>query len=240
MLRNKTVFISGGTGSIGQAICKTCARYGASVIFSFHRNEEAARRLLEEIPGSRNISINLLDCADIETKIAALYSSDISIDALVNNAGVSQVMPFSLIEEEDFDLLMDVNVKGTFFLTKHIVRKMIKNRQGAIVNIGSIAGQRMYEVPIHYATAKAAISGFTYSLASELRKYAVRVNSIVPGIISGGISAGIPEELRRDFISHCAAGRAGSPDDVAELAAFLVSERSSYINGQNITIDGGI
>jgi 3-oxoacyl-[acyl-carrier protein] reductase len=240
MLNNKTVFISGGTGSIGRMISKTCARYGATVIFSYHSNEKKAQELLHEIPGSRNIRINLLDCADIATKIEALYASGVSIDALVNNAGTSQVMPFSLIEEEDYDLLMDVNVKGTFFLTKNIVRKMIKNRKGVIVNIGSIAGQRMYEVPVHYATAKAAVSGFTFALASELRKYKIRVNSIVPGLIEGGISAGIPEELRNEFVSHCASGRPGTPEEVAELVAFLASERSSYINGQNITIDGGI
>ena len=195
---------------------------------------------MREIPGSINIRINLLDCADITAKIEALYASGVSVDALINNAGASQVMPFSLIEEEDYDLLMDVNVKGTFFLTKNIVRKMIKNRKGVIVNIGSIAGQRMYEVPVHYATAKAAISGFTFALASELRKYKIRVNSIVPGLIEGGISRGIPEELRNEFISHCASGRPGTPEEVAELVAFLASERSSYINGQNITLDGGI
>jgi NAD(P)-dependent dehydrogenase (short-subunit alcohol dehydrogenase family) len=240
MLDGKTVFVSGGTGSIGEAVCRVCAQNKASVIFSYHTNEKKADELLGEIPGSRKIRINMLDLRDIAAKTDELFASVGVVDALINNAGISQVMPYSLMEEEDYDLMMDMNVKGTFFLTRHFVRMMIRNKKGSIVNIGSIAGNRMYEVPVHYAVSKAAITGFTFSLASELKRYAIRVNSVVPGLIDGGISRGIPDNLRADFVSHCAAGRAGTPMEVAELVAFLASDRASYINGQNIMIDGGI
>jgi 3-oxoacyl-[acyl-carrier protein] reductase len=240
MLEGKTVFVSGGTGAIGEAICRICAGYGARVIFSYHRNEDKASALSSEISGSTAVCINMRDLKDIDEKCSSLAKEIESVDALINNAGVSQVMPFSLLEEEDYDMLMDINVKGTFFLTKQLVRPMIRRKKGAIVNIGSIAGHRMYDVPVHYALSKAALAGFTYSLASELKKFNIRVNSIVPGLVEGGISKGIPDEMRNDFISHCASGRPCRPEEIGELAAFLASDKCSYINGQNILVDGGI
>jgi len=240
MFQNKTVFVSGGTGYIGSAIVKKFAKAGASVFFSYNRNKEAADKITAEILNTHSIKIDLLNIEDIKLKISELYKKLEKIDILINNAGASQVMPFALIEEDDFDYIIDTNIKGTFFVTKEIVRKMIKFRSGVIVNIGSIAGQRMLEVPVHYALSKAAISGFTMSLAVELKKFNIRVNSIVPGLIDGGISKAIPEELRADFNKHCALGRGGKSDEVADLAIFLASEKSSYINGQNIFIDGGI
>jgi 3-oxoacyl-[acyl-carrier protein] reductase len=240
MLEGKTVFVSGGTGAIGEAICRICAGYGARVIFSYHRNEDKASALSADIPGSTAVCINMRDLKDIDAKCSSLAKEIESIDALINNAGVSQVMPFSLLEEEDYDMMMDINVKGTFFLTKQLVRPMIRRKKGAIVNIGSIAGHRMYDVPVHYALSKAALAGFTYSLASELKKFNIRVNSIVPGLVEGGISKGIPDEMRNDFISHCASGRPCRPEEIGELAAFLASDKCSYLNGQNILVDGGI
>ena len=240
MLSGKTAFVSGGTGKIGESICRIFASYGAKVIFSYSKNSERAEKMMNEIPGSRAIRMNVRDLADIEAKIGSLYGEIETIDVLVNNAGVSQIMPFSLMEEEDFDLTMDVNVKGTFFLTKAVSRRMIKHKKGCIISIGSIAGHRMYDVPVHYAVSKAAISGLTFALASELKKFNIRVNSIVPGMIEGGVAEGIPDELKKDFLTHCAAGRAGSSDEVAELAAFIASDKAPYINGQNIMIDGGI
>jgi NAD(P)-dependent dehydrogenase (short-subunit alcohol dehydrogenase family) len=162
------------------------------------------------------------------------------VDILVNNAGITQVMPFALIEEEDWDKTMDVNVKGMFLVTKAFARGMIRRRKGAIVNLGSLAGMRVLEVPVHYATAKSAVVGFTLSLARELARYSVRVNAVVPGMLSGGVSSNIPDKQREDYLQHCTLGRAGTPEEVAELVAFLASDRASYINAQAIHIDGGV
>ena len=240
MLNGKTVFVSGGTGYLGSEICRKAAHYGAQVIFSFHSSKEKAEQLQKEIPGSAAIPINVLDVKDIKNKIEKLYSETEKIDVLINNAGIAQVMPMTLVEEEDVDLMMDVNIKGVFFVTKNIVKGMIRNKSGVIVNTGSIAGTRMYDVPVTYAMTKAAIQGLTFSLAVELKRFGIRVNAVVPGLMDGGVGMGVPESLKQDFISHCAAGRLGKAADVAELVCFLASERSSYINGQNIAIDGGV
>jgi 3-oxoacyl-[acyl-carrier protein] reductase len=240
MLDHKVVFVSGGTGFIGTAICQACVDYGAQVIFSYYQQVEKAQALAKSLRNCRNVQINLKDVNDINQKIDKIYQEIDKIDVLVNNAGISQVLPFAMLEEEDLDDTLAVNVKGTVFLTKAVARRMIKHKRGVIINIGSIAGQRMLEVPVHYALSKAAISGFTYALAAEFKRFNIRVNSVVPGLIEEGISRYIPDDLKADFNKHCAAGRPGSGREVAEVVCFLASDRASYINGQNICVDGGI
>jgi NAD(P)-dependent dehydrogenase (short-subunit alcohol dehydrogenase family) len=240
MLEGKIVFVSGGSGYLGSAICETCAHYGAKVYFSYNKNEEEANALMERIEGSKGIKINLKDVNDINEKIGQLHKEIEQFDILVNNAGVSQVMPFAMLEENDLDFMLDINVKGAVFLTKAVMRRMIKNRKGAIVNIGSIAGHRLLDVPVHYAVTKAAISGLTCSLAPHLKKYGVRVNSVVPGLLEDGVARGVPDANVEDYNDHCAVGRVGTAREVAEVVCFLASDRASYVNGQNIFVDGGL
>lgn len=240
MLNNKIIFISGGTGYIGEAICRLAASYGAKVIFSWNTNEEKAAKLSNEIADSKAVKINLRNAADIRSKIENLYRENNKIDILVSNAGISQVMPFSMLEEDDLDMMFDINIKGGLLLTKAVVRGMIRHKSGSIVNIGSIAGHRIFDVPVHYAASKAAVAGITLSLVNELKHFNIRVNSVVPGLIEDGVSRGIPKDLRDDFNKHCAAGRAGTGKEVAEAVCFLASDRASYINGQSLSVDGGI
>ncbi len=240
MLENKIVFVSGGTGYIGSAICKVCSDYGAKVIFSYYKNKDQATELKSELKSAIDIQLDINDVKEIKDKIYNLNQEIDKIDILINNAGVSQVMPFSLLEESDLDFILDTNVKGTFFLTKEIVRKMIKYKTGSIVNIGSIAGHRILDVPVHYALSKSAISGFTFSLAAELKRFNIRVNSVVPGMLEDGVAKGIPDELREDYLKHCLIGRPGKGKEVAEVVCFLASDKASYINGQNLFVDGGI
>jgi NAD(P)-dependent dehydrogenase (short-subunit alcohol dehydrogenase family) len=239
MLTNKNVLVTGGSGYIGSEICRTLREYNAHVFFSYNRNQEKAEKLATET-GSRAIQMNIENVAEIKSRIEQLTTEIGHIDILVNNAAISQILPLSMLDEEDVDKVLNVNLKGTLFVTKFVIKSMIRNKRGSIVNMGSIAGHRILDVPVTYAMTKAAISGFTISLASELRKFGIRVNSVVPGMIEGGVSVGVPEELKADFIKHCVTGRVGKAREVAELVCFLASDKASYINSQNIMIDGGI
>lgn len=244
MLEGKVVLVSGGTGAIGSAACLAAARYGADVGFSFHRNEAKAAALQASIEGLGRRCVAggaaATDGAAIRALCARVEAELGPVDVLVNNLGAAQVMPFALIDEEDWDDALAVNLKGLFLFTKAVVRGMIRRRAGVVVNIGSVGGHRMVEVPVHYATAKAAVTGFTLSLAKELSRYGIRVNEVRPGLIDGGVGANASERQRADYEGFCALRRVGTPDEVAEAIAFVASDRASYVNGQAIVVDGGL
>jgi 3-oxoacyl-[acyl-carrier protein] reductase len=244
MLKGRTAFVTGGTGAIGAATVRCLASHGARVAFSFHARADQAAQLETELTSPdqsvKGFALDLLDAAAMMPLAEKVERELGPVDILVNNAGVTQVLPFALIEEEDWDQVMDVNVKGLFLVTKAFIRPMIRRKRGAIVNLGSLAGMRVLEVPVHYATAKSAVVGFTLSLAREMSRYGIRVNAVVPGLLTEGVSRLVPEAQRLDYEAHCTLGRAGTPAEVAELVAFLASDRAGYINAQAIHIDGGI
>ncbi len=244
MLKGRTAFVTGGSGAVGAAVVRCMAGHGARVAFSYHSQPEKALALQEELCAGgfdvRAYPLDVLNGAQAQ-HLAATIEQDLGpVDILVNNAGLTQVMPFALIEEEDWDLMMNVNVKGMFLVTKAFVRPMIRRQRGAIVNLGSLAGVRVLEVPVHYATAKSAVMGFTLSLAREMARYQIRVNAVVPGLLTDGVSEHVPDKQRIDYEQHCTLGRAGTPAEVAELVAFLASDRAAYINAQAIQVDGGL
>ncbi|OGK12400.1 MAG: hypothetical protein A2W80_09670 [Candidatus Riflebacteria bacterium GWC2_50_8] len=240
MLNGKTVFITGGTGYIGSELVRVFAGYGAHVIFSYNRSADKAEKLKSEVASCESVKMNMSDVKEITSVIEQIYKDHEKIDILVNNAAISQIMPLAMLDEEDVDAVLAINMKGLIFVTKAVVRGMIRNKVGVIINMGSIAGQRILDVPLTYAMTKAAVNGMTYSLAAELKRFNIRVNSVIPGLLAGGVARGVPDDLRDDFVKHCAAGRAGTAADIAELTAFLASDKASYINGQNIASDGGI
>jgi len=244
MLEGRTAFVTGGSGAVGGAIVRVLAREGCTVAFSYRtRRDEAAeleRQLTDAGAPVRAFPLDVLDAAACG-ELAERIERDLApVDVLVNNAGIAQVMPFALIEEDDWDTVMDVNVKGTFLVTKAFLRGMIRRQAGSVVNLGSLAGMRVLEVPVHYATAKAAIAGFTLSLAREVARYGIRVNAVVPGLLEGGVGANIPAKQKEEYCRYCTLSRPGRPEEVAELVAFLASDRSSYINAQAVFVDGGI
>ena len=244
MLKGKTAFVTGGTGAVGQAIVRILAREGAGVAYSYNRHQDQALELDRELGDlGRQVRSYALDVQNGPAAVALAEQVERElgpVHILVNNAGISQVLPFALIEEEDWDQTMDVNVKGMFLVTKAFVRGMIRRKQGNVVNMGSLAGMRVLEVPVHYATAKAAVVGFTLSLARELSRYNIRVNAVVPGMLTDGVSVDVPPKQREEYNRYCLMSRAGRPEEVAEVIAFLASDRSSYVNAQAIFIDGGI
>lgn len=162
------------------------------------------------------------------------------MDVLVNNAGVSQNLPLALIEEEDFGRVMDVNVKGTFLMSKVVLRGMIRRKAGVILNIGSLAGVRMIEAPIHYSASKAAIVGLTRAMAKEVARHNVRVVSLAPGLLEDGMGKNLPDHRLQDYLKHCSLGRLGTLVEAARAAVFLVSDRNTYMSGETVVLDGGV
>jgi 3-oxoacyl-[acyl-carrier protein] reductase len=242
--KDKTAFVTGGSGAVGRAIVRVLAHEGYRVAYSYHSGRDAARQLDRELATQAlPVTSFCLDVTDGQAVMA--LAEDVErdlgpVDVLVNNAGIAQVLPFVMIEEADWDRMMDVNLKSMFLVTKAFVRGMIRRQRGSIINVGSLAGVRMLEVPVHYAAAKSAVTGFTLALAKELGRYGVRVNAVVPGMLDEGVSSNVPDKQKQQYESHCALSRVGTCAEVAQLVAFLASNRSSYVNGQSIQVDGGI
>ncbi|MCB1193934.1 MAG: SDR family oxidoreductase [Leptospiraceae bacterium] len=236
---SKTVVITGGSGAVGRALVKLYVAEGFQTAFTYNQNEDSANQLIKET-NALAIKANLTNQNDVDNVIRKVIEKFQQIDILINNAGKVQIMPLALIEEEDWDDIIAANLKSMFLMTKGVVRNMIQRKQGIIINIGSIAGHRMLEVPVHYATAKAGVSGFTLSLATELSRYNIRVNEVIPGLLTQGVGKNVPEKELSHYTEHTSLGRPGEPEEVADLVFYLTSEKSKYINAQSIHINGGI
>ena len=242
LLKGKNILVTGGSRGLGRSLCVTFAREGANVAFNYTRDETGASETQNQAGASgfqiRAIKASVLDKDAIREMIAQIEKEWGGLDVLVNNAGISQMLPMALLEEEDWDAVMDINVKGVYLVTRMALRGMIRRRSGKILNIGSVAGIRMIESPVHYAASKAAIKGFTESLAKEMGRYGITVNSIAPGILEGGMGDSLPSYRLKDYLSHCSLGRVGAFSEISEAAAFMVSDENSYMNGATLLMDG--
>ncbi|MDR3213473.1 MAG: SDR family oxidoreductase [Azoarcus sp.] len=235
----KSVFVTGGSGALGSAIVRKMTAFGWRVAFCYNKSEDKAKALTTET-GAFAVRANLEDEADT-ARMAEKLEAEFGVpDALVNNAGKTSIMPFALLEAEDWDAAMSVNLKSMFLATHALIRGMIRRRSGVIVNMSSIAGQRILGVPVTYAASKSGVVGFTLGLAREVAAYGIRVNAISPGMLDDGVSANIPEQEKNEYLRYCLAGRPGTCGEVADLVEFLCSDRASYINAQLIHINGGI
>jgi NAD(P)-dependent dehydrogenase (short-subunit alcohol dehydrogenase family) len=243
-LSGRHALVTGGSRGLGRAIAIALARRGARVAFSYNRHEEAAAEATRAIAAlggeGRSFRASVLDTAATAQMVRELESAWGAIDILVNNAAISQNLPLALLEEEDFDKVMDVNVKGTYLTSRAVLRGMIRRKAGVVLNIGSLAGVRMIEAPIHYCASKAAIVGLTQALAKEVARHNVRVVCLAPGLLEDGVGRNLPEHRLADYLHHCALGRVGRFDEVAEMAAFMVSDANGYMTGETIVMDGGV
>jgi 3-oxoacyl-[acyl-carrier protein] reductase len=238
-MMSNSVLVTGGSGALGSAIVRRFRSENRRVAFTYRNGLSSAEKLAEET-GAVPLHADLTKSEDVQEAVGRAEELLGGIDVLVNNAGATQVMPFALIEEADWDEMIAANLKSLFLVTHAACRGMIARKHGIIINIGSLAGHRMLEVPVHYATAKAGVSGFTIALAKELSRYGIRVNSVVPGLLDDGIGRMVPEKQAAEYMRYCAAGRAGSVTEAAEVVAFLAGEGAAYVNAQNIFVDGGI
>ena len=252
-LTDKRCLITGGSRGLGLAMCTVFAQAGARVAFTHTRDDDcarAARTAIEraaresdrssEVHEVYSFQGSVADSGHVKDTVAALVDSWGGIDVLINNAGINQVYPLALLEEDDWDRVMDVNVKGPYLFSRAVVKHMIRARRGHILNIGSFASERMVDSPLHYATAKSALRGMTEALAMAVGKHGIQVNLLAPGLLDVGMSTMLPRRAMNDYLAECALGRVGTADEVALTAAFLVSDENSFMTGAKLVLDGGL
>ncbi|WAW14291.1 3-oxoacyl-[acyl-carrier-protein] reductase [Peptostreptococcus equinus] len=243
-IEKKVAFVTGGSRGIGRAIVEKFAEEGYVVGFSYINSKEVANELINELK-NKNMEVfalkfdvsNYVDCCE---KFEYIYEKYGNIDVLVNNAGITKDKLFIRMSEEDFDKVTNTNLKGVFNCIKQVAKKMTKKRSGAIINMSSLAGIVGNVGQANYSATKAGVIGMTKTLAAELGPYGVRVNAIAPGFIKTDMTDKIPENIKDKIISSIPLKIIGYPSDIANLAYFLASDQAKYINGQTISVDGGL
>ncbi len=243
-LTGKVALVTGASRGIGKAIAKKLAKYNATVIINYSGNEINAKKTLNEIKElGKNAEIYKCDISnfnDVEEMIKSIVQKYNKIDILINNAGITKDGLIMRMSEEDFDCVIDVNLKGTFNCIKHVSRQMIKQRSGCIVNMSSIVGIAGNAGQVNYSASKAGIIGITKSVSKELASRGITVNAIAPGYIDTDMTKVLSEEIKQDILKTVPLKRMGTVEDVANTVLFLVSDYASYITGQVICVDGGM
>ncbi len=243
LLEGKRAFITGGTRGIGAAICEVFAREGADVAFNYNSRDDLATEIRAKIEalGRRALSFKVsvtdrLGMKKVTREIVELWGG---IDVLVNNAAINRGDNFATTTDRAWDEVIHTNIDSLFAVTKPIYKKMIRQRSGSILNITSIGAMRALPTAVHYATSKAAMIGFTKCLSREAGTFGVKVNAIAAGIFDTELAAALPERLLQMHAFWASAGRLGRPEELAEYAAFMVSDRNSFMNGEVVIVDGG-
>ena len=232
------VLISGGSRGIGRACVEKFIKNGDSVAFIYKSNHSAAREVADSF-GATAI------CADLSSSNEATRAIDDAvaalggIDVLINNAGISQIKLFTDITDEDWENMIGSNLSSAFYLTRATLPFMISQKQGRIINIGSMWGKVGASCEVHYSASKSALRGMTLALAKEVGLSGITVNMIEPGVIATEMNASLSEEILTELANETPLGKIGQPHDVAALALFLASENASFITGQIIGVDGG-
>jgi len=242
-LKGKVAIVTGGSRGIGRAICLRLAQEGCDVIVNYVRHREKAIEVVKEIKmiGRRSIAIkaDISEFAQVNRMVKATVQEFGRIDILVNNAGVYSERLLTELSEEEWDRTIRVNLKGIFNCCKSTVAHMISQKSGSILSISSIDGKQGFQGDTHYSASKAAVIGFTMSLAKELAKYNIRVNAVAPGEIITDMTKDDIGKYGNEFLKQIPMGRFGKPEEVAAVVAFLVSDDASYITGETINVNGG-
>jgi 3-oxoacyl-[acyl-carrier protein] reductase len=243
LLEGKRVFITGGTRGIGAAMCDIFAREGADIAFNYNSRDDLAETISQKIRAHQRrahaFKVSVTDRVGLKRLTRQLVEEWGGIDILVNNAAINRGDNFATTTDRAWDEVINTNVNGLFAVTKPIYKQMIRQRRGAILNITSIGAIRALPTSVHYATSKAAVIGFTKCLSREAATFGVTVNAIAAGIFDTDLAHTLPERLLQMHDFWVARGRLGRPEELAEYAAFMVSDRNSFMNGEVVIVDGG-
>ncbi len=243
-LEGKRCIVTGGSRGLGRAMCEAFADAGAKVAFTYRtdtQDAEATRASLQA-RGCEPLVFqgDVSDSAHVKDAIAAIGKAWGGVDVLVNNAGITQILPIALLEEADFDAVIATNVKGPYLWSRAVLRSMIRAKTGHILNIGSFASERVIEAPVHYAAAKSALRGMTEALAREVGRYNIKVNLLSPGLLDCGLARMLPKHRVQEYVAQASLGRLGTAAEVAQIATFLVSDDNSFMAAAKIVADGGL
>lgn len=241
---SRRVLVTGGSRGLGRALCLGFAETGARVAFTFHDHDDDAeetRKLLVQAGCDPLVFRgDVADKAHATSTIAALKDEWGGLDVLVNNASLIQVLPIALLEEDDWDRVMDVNVKGAYLFTRAALRLMIRQRSGRVLSIGNFGIERVLDTPVHYAASKGALLAFSRALAREVGRYGITVNVLSPGLMETGLGQILPRHRVEQYLDQCGLSRLATTEEIAELAIFLTSEDSSFTTAAHVVADGGV
>ena len=245
MIEKRIALVTGGMGGIGEAICQELFKQDLQIIATYNRggNHESARHWQEkQKKAGYQFAIAYVDVANFtscETMINKVLNEIGSIDILVNNAGLSRDHTCCKMSKEEWDIVINTDLNSVFYITHAVINKMKEKKFGRIINISSINGQKGQFGQVNYSAAKAGMHGFTKALALEVAKNGITVNTISPGYVETKMIQTLPEKMRNKLLDEIPMGRFATPEEVAHVVAFLASEKSNYITGANITINGG-
>jgi 3-oxoacyl-[acyl-carrier protein] reductase len=244
LLEGRNVIITGASRGIGSGIARTFAQHGANVAFTYSSSEAPALELQKEL-NELGVKVkayksNAADFKESQELIDEVTKDFDSIDVLINNAGITKDNLLMRISEDDFDKVIEVNLKSVFNMTKAVQRTMLKQRSGSIINMSSIVGVKGNAGQTNYAASKAGIIGFTKSVALELGSRNIRCNAIAPGFIETEMTGKLNEEMVQSWRDAIPLKRGGTPEDVANACVFLASDLSAYVTGQTLHVDGGM
>lgn len=244
LLEGKTAIITGATRGIGRGIALTFAKQGANVAFTYSSSEEAALSLENELTAlgvkAKSYKSNAADFNEAQNLVDQVLELFGNVDILINNAGITKDNLLMRMSEEDFDNVMDVNLKSVFNMTKAIQKTMLKNRNGVIINMSSVVGVKGNAGQTNYAASKAGVIGFSKSVALELGSRNIRCNVVAPGFIETEMTAKLGEDVVKGWTDAIPLKRGGTPEDIANACVFLSSDLATYITGQVINVDGGM
>ena len=242
-LKDKVALITGGDRGIGKAIVTELVNQGCDVVIS-DVDMNGAESVAEEMKksGIRSLAIkaDVSDAGQVDAMVTQTIESMGKLDILVNNAGITRDALLMRMREEDWDLVIKVNLKGAFLCTQKVIRSMMKQRSGKIINIASVVGIMGNVGQANYASSKAGLIGFTKSVAKEVSSKNIQINAVAPGFIETEMTSDLSQEVKDLYLANIPAKRAGTPEDVARVVSFLASSASDYITGQVIQVDGGL